>query len=99
MGDSRYTNSGHRGEDPRHGFGDDQGTRVGRPDGAGDAPRDTDRDQRAGNPSTNEEAVPDGLEGSINDGEGDGQRRIQDASRGDTSADRDAAADRPTYDL
>ena len=99
MGDSRYTDSGHRGEDPRHGFGDDQGTRVGRPDGAGASPPDTSGQRHAGNPSTNDEAVSDGLEGSILDGEGDGQRRIQDASRGDTKADAESATDRPTYDL
>ena len=102
MGDSRYTDTGHRGEDPRHGFGDDQGTRVGRPDGASEAPRDANPDRYAGNPSTNDDAVPDGLEGAIIDGEGDegdGQRRIQDASRGDVNPDREAANERPTYDL
>lgn len=32
---SEYTDTGFRDGDPRQGFGDDGGTRVGRPDGAG----------------------------------------------------------------
>jgi hypothetical protein len=72
MPDDRYTDTGHRGDDPRHGFGDDMGTRVGRPDGA----RAT---RSGGNPSTNDEPVADGLEGSIDQGEQ--QERVQQASR------------------
>ena len=99
MGDSRYTNTGDRGSDPRHGFGDDQGTRVGRPDGAQEAPRDANPGQRAGQPGTNDDAVADGIEGSILDGEGTAQRRVQDASRGDVNPDRESGNARPTYDV
>ena len=117
MADGKYTDTGHRGEDPRHGFGDDMGTRVGRPDGAREAhqahqahqaPRDANPDQRPGQPGTNDEAVPDGIEGSILEDEGDRQRDVQNASRGganrgganrDVNPDREAGNDRKVYDL
>ena len=86
MADRKYTDTGNRGEDPRHGFGDDMGTRVGRPDGA----------HAAGNPSTNDEPVPDGLEGSIIEGEG--QRDVQKASRG-VPPERGASDDRHIDDV
>lgn len=80
----KYTDDGGRGRDDREGFGDDMGTRVGRPDGA-----------REGQPSTNDEAVADGLEGSImEDDEGDNQRRVQRASENREPGDK-----KPTYDL
>jgi hypothetical protein len=69
MGDrSRYTDDGLRGSDAREGFGDDMGTRVGRPDGAREAPRDAGSPgSRRGQPGTNDDAVADGIEGSIMD--------------------------------
>jgi hypothetical protein len=87
MADRKYTDTGYRGEDPRHGFGDDMGTRVGRPDGA----------RATGNPSTNDEPVPDGIEGSILD-EGEAQRDVQNASRG-VPPERGAPADRRVDDV
>jgi hypothetical protein len=47
---SEYVNTGFRDEDAREGFGDDGGTRVGRPDGAGSdhSPQDPNAGQRAG---------------------------------------------------
>ena len=49
---SAYTDTGLRDGDPREGFGDDAGTRVGRPDGAGSnaSPADPNRSsgQQAG---------------------------------------------------
>ena len=116
MGDRNYTETGNRGEDPRHGFGDDMGTRVGRPDGAREAkqaPRDANPGQQPGQAGTNDEAVPDGIEGSIMEGEGEGQRDVQNASRGganrggvnrggvnrDVNPDREAGNDRKVYDL
>ena len=104
MSDDKYTDRGHRGEDPRHGFGDDMGTRVGRPDGASEAPRDASPGQRPGQPGTNADEVPDGIEGSImNDDEGSEQRRVREAS-GDGNADVNAdnkgtGKDRPAFDL
>lgn len=66
-----YTDTGMRGRDPREGFGDDMGTRIGRPDGESDAssarpaPRDASRGSQPGQPGTNADAVADGIEGSI----------------------------------
>ncbi|AHG89131.1 hypothetical protein J421_1594 [Gemmatirosa kalamazoonensis] len=109
MGDRKYTETGNRGEDPRHGFGDDMGTRVGRPDGAREAPRDANPGQQPGQPGTNDEAVADGLEGSIMEGEGRGQRDVRDAtradasradaSRGDVNPDPESGDEREIYDL
>lgn len=102
MSDDRYTDTGHRGEDPRRGFGDDMGTRVGRPDGAHEAPRDASPGQRPGQPGTNADEVADGLEGSIMNDEGAAQRRVQDASRADDDAvnpDPAAGDARRTFDL
>ena len=96
MGDSKYTDTGDRGNDPRHGFGDDMGTRVGRPDGAREAPRDANPSQQAGQPGTNDEPVAGGIEGSIMEGEGAQQRRVQDAS---VNPDRESGGDRATYDV
>ena len=76
MGDrSRYTENGVRDRDGREGFGDDQGTRVGRPDGA----RETDASHgaRPGQAGTNRDAVPDGIEGSIMDEDADQARGAQ----------------------
>jgi hypothetical protein len=73
MGDrSDYTDTGMRGPDRREGFGDDQGTRVGRPDGAREASQS--HGARPGQPGTNRDPVPDGIEGSIMD-EDAGQAR------------------------
>ena len=75
MGDrSEYTKDGMRDRDGREGFGDDMGTRVGRPDGAREASQSDTRGTRPGQPGTNREAVPDGIEGSIMD-EDAGQAR------------------------
>ena len=83
----KYTDDGGRGRDDREGFGDDMGTRIGRPDGAS-----------AGQPSTNEEPVADGLEGSIM--EGDGQRNVQRGSESPGAAPDPAAGnDRRIDDL
>lgn len=82
---SDYVNDGGRGRDPREGFGDDGGARVGRPDGAGSSSSAEGRaagsarrapleaspgESRAGQPGTNSDAVADGLEGSILDADG-----------------------------
>ena len=112
MGDrSRYTDNGFRARDGREGFGDDMGTRVGRPDGA-----------RAGQPGqagTNRDAVPDGIEGSIMDedadqargaqerrseddalhGSGPEQGRVQDAARQSDAVNRPAGDNRRIDDL
>ena len=47
---SEYVNTGFRDGDAREGFGDDGGTRVGRPDGEGSnsSPADPNRGQHAG---------------------------------------------------
>lgn len=101
MSDDKYTDRGHRGEDPRHGFGDDMGTRVGRPDGAHEAPHDASGAQRPGQAGTNRDSVADGLEGSIlsEDGaEGSEQRRVREAS-GDVNPDPETGDDRRVFDL
>lgn len=82
---SEYTDTGFRDRDRRDGFGDDMGTRVGRPDGAQEAPRDaTPGRQQPGQPGTNTDTVAGGLEGSIMDGDEGGsgpeQSRVQAAS-------------------
>ena len=76
MGDrSEYSKDGLRGRDGREGFGDDMGTRVGRPDGARE--ESSSHGARPGQPGTNREAVPDGLEGSIMDEDADQARGAQ----------------------
>ena len=83
-----YLQDGGRGRDDRHGFGDDMGTRVGRPDGESDAssarpaPRSGETTSAPGQAGTNTGAVADGLEGSILEDEGDQQRRVRGASEG-----------------
>jgi hypothetical protein len=73
MGDRKdYSDTGMRGREGREGFGDDMGTRVGRPDGAREASQSG--GTRPGQPGTNRDAVPDGIEGSIMD-EDAGQAR------------------------
>jgi hypothetical protein len=77
MGDrSEYSNDGLRGKDSREGFGDDMGTRVGRPDGAREASAGS-RGTPPGQAGTNREAVPDGIEGSIMDDDADQARGAQ----------------------
>ena len=79
---SEYVNTGLRDGDARQGFGDDAGTRVGRPDGAGSnasaeghqataqvAPHDVSGPPIPGQAGTNTGPVPDGIEGSEMDGE------------------------------
>ncbi len=84
MGDrSDYTDTGMRGQDDREGFGDDMGTRVGRPDGAKEAPHDATGGTQAGQPGTNRDAVPDGIEGSIMDEDADQARGAQERSSED----------------
>jgi hypothetical protein len=80
MGDrSGYTDDGLRGKDAREGFGDDMGTRVGRPDGAREAPHDAGSSgTRAGQVGTNDGAVADGIEGSILDRDAGQARGSQD---------------------
>ena len=76
MGDrSEYSKDGLRGRESREGFGDDMGTRVGRPDGAREST--SSHGARPGQPGTNDEAVPDGLEGSIMDDDADQARGAQ----------------------
>ena len=111
MSDEKYTDRGHRGEDPREGFGDDMGTRVGRPDGAREAsqareaPHDASPGQQPGQPGTNSEPVADGIEGSImsdDAGEGGAQRRVRDASGGKNASvnpDKETGNDRRVFDL
>ena len=107
---SEYLNTGFRDPDGREGFGDDGGTRVGRPAGEGDAssarraPRDAQQggDQSAqGQPGTNTDAVADGLEGSIQDDEGGSgpqQSRVRAATEG-VNPTPEAGDERPTYNL
>lgn len=87
---SEYTNTGFRDGDAREGFGDDGGTRVGRPDGAGSnassqdpnrvgqahlAPHDASGPQRPGQAGTNNGPVADGIEGSQLDGDAQGEQQ------------------------
>lgn len=76
---SEYVNTGMRDPDAREGFGDDAGTRVGRPDGAGSnssaegrqqggaqlAPHDVSGPPVPGQAGTNTSPVADGIEGSL----------------------------------
>ncbi|GLC23599.1 hypothetical protein [Roseisolibacter agri] len=105
---SQYTDTGFRDPDGRQGFGDDAGTRVGRPDGAESAhtaPRDAQLgDQVPGQPSTNTDPVSNGIEGSLTgDGsEGPAQSRVraaaEDVERPDGSS-RAGSADSRIDDL
>jgi hypothetical protein len=80
---SEYVHTGMRDADPRAGFGDDGGTRVGRPDGAGSdaspeghartaaarvAPHDVEGPPVPGQAGTNTGPVAGGIEGSELDG-------------------------------
>ena len=81
---SEYVHTGMRDADARPGFGDDAGTRVGRPDGAGSnasaeghmrtegarvAPHDVSGPQIPGQAGTNTGPVAGGIEGSEIDGQ------------------------------
>lgn len=81
---SEYVTDGFRDPDAREGFGDDGGTRVGRPDGAGSnasprdpnqggparrAPRDAEGHAAAGQAGTNTSPVDGGIEGSLTEGD------------------------------
>ncbi len=69
----------------REGFGDDMGTRVGRPDGAREAPLDAgSAGNRPGQPGTNSDAVAGGIEGSILDDDAGQARGAQERSSEDT---------------
>ena len=107
---SEYTDTGFRDGDAREGFGDDGGTRVGRPDGAGSnasaaqpAPFDGQGGHQVpGQPGTNTTPVPDGIEGSdvgaTGAAQGQQQSRVQDAAQGITPGPA-VGDDRPSYDL
>lgn len=98
---SQYTDTGFRAADGREGFGDDMGTRVGRPDGARPAPKDASKGENPipGQAGTNADAVPDGLEGSIlDDDAGPQQSRVRQASEG-VDMGRAAGDDRRVDDL
>ena len=104
---SEYTDTGFRDGDARQGFGDDGGTRVGRPDGAGSntseaqpAPYDAQGGHHIpGEAGTNTTPVPDGLEGSdVDAAQGQQQSRVQDAAQGITPGPA-AGDDRPAFDL
>jgi hypothetical protein len=97
MSDEKYTDRGHRGEDPRHGFGDDMGTRV----AAGWRARGAARrlwGAAPGQPGTNADEVADGLEGSIMSDEGSEQRRVREASES-VNPDEETGNDRRVFDL
>ncbi len=83
--ESEYVHTGMRDADARPGYGDDAGTRVGRPDGAGSdasaeghaktaaaartAPHDISGPPIPGQAGTNTSPVSDGIEGSQQDGD------------------------------
>ena len=112
---SEYTDTGFRDGDARQGFGDDGGTRVGRPDGAGSnastadpnggarvAPRDAQGGhQIPGQAGTNTTPVPDGIEGSEIDGasEQGSQQSRVQAAAEGLTPGPAAGDDRPTFDL
>jgi hypothetical protein len=100
---TEYLDTGFREGDTREGFGDDMGTRIGRPDGveAKRAPLDSQGGRRPepGQPGTNADPVSDGIEGAMT-GEaesGPQQSRVQDAARED-GGDK-AGDDRRVFDL
>jgi phosphoribosyl 1,2-cyclic phosphodiesterase len=98
---SEYLNTGFRDQDGREGFGDDKGTRVGRPDSAQPAPLDASGGSEPGQAGTNSESVDDGLEGSILEADGPQgpqQSRVQAASEG-VNPGRAAGDERRVFDL
>ncbi len=111
---SEYVHTGMRDPDPRPGYGDDAGTRVGRPDGAGSnasaeghqatarvAPHDISGPPVPGQAGTNTSPVADGIEGSEVDDDapqGQQQSRVQAASEG-VNPGPAAGDDRSVYDL
>jgi phosphoribosyl 1,2-cyclic phosphodiesterase len=99
---SQYLDDGFRDADQREGLGDDQGTRVGRPDGATaqPAPRDAQGgDAAAGQAGTNREPVTGGLEGSLTESSGPQQSRVRDAAEGRDDGGDKAGDDRRVFDL
>jgi hypothetical protein len=100
-----YLADGLRKGDGREGFGDDMGTRIGRPDDAQPAPRDASKKRPDGQAGTNNDAVADGIEGSIMDDdadEGEQQRRVRSATQDandDVNPAPEAGNDRPVFDL
>ena len=112
---SEYTDTGFRDGDRREGFGDDGGTRVGRPDGAGSnassrdpshggahpAPYDAQGGrQTPGRPGTNTTPVPDGIEGAGASDDAQGQQQSRvQASAEGLTPGPAAGDDRTTYDL
>lgn len=62
---SEYVDTGFRDGDAREGFGDDAGTRVGRPDGAGSnsSARDPNSGQRAGSAAGQARVAPHDTQG------------------------------------
>jgi hypothetical protein len=102
---SQYLNDGFRDRDGREGFGDDGGTRVGRPEGAQEAKRAPEDAQRGesepGQPGTNSEPVNNGIEGSINSDEGEGseQSRVRAATQRPDGSSRAGSGDSQVFDL
>jgi hypothetical protein len=105
---SQYVNDGFRDGDAREGFGDDKGTRVGRPDGvaanpseeAQRAPLDAQGGrQQPGQPGTNTDPVTAGIEGALTEGSGPQQARVQDAAAGRDDGGDKAGDDRRVFDL
>lgn len=100
---SEYLDTGMRDPDGRAGFGDDMGTRVGRPDEARVAPHDVSGPPIPGQAGTNTGPVSSGIEGSELDGEpvgpGPQQARVQAAAEGDADLnDQQAAGDNRRVD-
>jgi hypothetical protein len=106
---SQYLNDGFRDRDGREGFGDDMGTRVGRPDGAREAkreakqaPEDAQRgESEAGQPGTNREPVSNGIEGALTGDEGEGaeQARVRASTQRPDGSARAGDADSRIDDL
>jgi hypothetical protein len=102
---TEYLDTGFRPDDGREGFGDDMGTRVGRPDGAGAKPAPLDsqggRKPQPGQPGTNADPVSDGLEGAMTGEAASGpqQARVQDAAKGEDDGGDKAGDDRRVFDL
>jgi hypothetical protein len=105
MADHKYVNDGDRPADAdrgREGFGDDGGTRVGRPDrgqpAAERAPLHGGGTGRVeGQPGTNTGAVPGGIEGSIESDDAERQGSAQ--SRVQADAEPKSGDDRTIHDL
>lgn len=102
---SQYLGDGFRDPDGREGFGDDMGTRVGRPDGAREARRAPEDAQpgrsEPGQPGTNSEPVTGGIEGSIasDDAEGSEQSRVRAATQRPDGSSRAGSGDSQVFDL